>query len=63
MPCALSAKYRMVQVTRGGFRGRGRGGPRGGDKRDWRERRAEDQKNGFGKPQGEQRREVQKDAR
>ncbi|GFF26657.1 la protein homolog [Aspergillus lentulus] len=48
---------------RGGFRGRGRGGPRGGDKRDWRERRAEDQKNGFGKPQGEQRREVQKDAR
>ncbi|RHZ57755.1 hypothetical protein CDV55_101408 [Aspergillus turcosus] len=48
---------------RGGFRGRGRGGPRGGDKRDWRERRAEDQKRGFGKPQGEQRREVQKDAR
>lgn len=35
---------------RGGFRGRGRGGRgggRGGDKRDWRERRAEDQKKGF----------------
>lgn len=42
---------------RGGFRGRGRG--RGGDdKRDWRERRAEDQKKGF-----EERKEVQKDSR
>ncbi|PLB43602.1 RNA-binding La domain protein [Aspergillus steynii IBT 23096] len=41
----------------GGFRGRGRG--RGGDnKRDWRERRAEDQKKGF-----EERKEVQKDSR
>ena len=51
---------------RGGFRGRGRGGRggcrgggRGGDKRDWRERRAEDQKNGF----EDKSRETQKDAR
>ncbi|EAW07573.1 tRNA maturation protein LHP1 [Aspergillus clavatus NRRL 1] len=54
---------------RGGFRARGRGGRggrgrggRGGDNRDWRERRADDQKKGFGKPQ-EERQEIQKDAR
>lgn len=45
---------------RGGGRGRGRGGDRrGGDRRDWRERRAEDQKNGF----EDKSRETQKDAR
>ncbi|KAL4895951.1 hypothetical protein BDV59DRAFT_173517 [Aspergillus ambiguus] len=46
---------------RGGHRGRdNRGNRRGGDNRDWRERRAEDQKKGF---QEEPRREIQKDAR
>ena len=48
---------------RGGGRGRGRGRGRGGNRgerndRDWRERRAEDQKNGF-----KESREVQKTAR
>lgn len=54
---------------RGGFqrgRGRGRGGNRGRDNRDWRERRAADQKNGFNDKKSEpkeERSEVQKDAR
>lgn len=48
---------------RGGFRGRGRGDRNG--ERDWRERRAEDQKKGFDKGGrgGNGRREIQKDAR
>lgn len=55
--------------SRGGYRGRGRGGDRRGgrrDDRDWRERRAEDQKRGFdrnGHGGASSRREVQKDAR
>ncbi|PWY77436.1 hypothetical protein BO70DRAFT_339194 [Aspergillus heteromorphus CBS 117.55] len=47
-------------------RGRGRGGNRGGnDNRDWRERRAADQQNGFSRSEQpkEERREVQKDSR
>ncbi|KAL4816294.1 hypothetical protein BDW67DRAFT_184791 [Aspergillus spinulosporus] len=53
---------------RGGARGRGGRGGRGGrrdNNRDWRERRDEDQKQGFKNGQDEQpgRREVQKDAR
>ncbi|KAA8651853.1 hypothetical protein EYZ11_006209 [Aspergillus tanneri] len=50
---------------RGGFRGRGRGRGRGGDdKRDWRERRTEDQKRGFENGKGEnERKEIQKDSR
>ncbi|PWY73077.1 hypothetical protein BO94DRAFT_538958 [Aspergillus sclerotioniger CBS 115572] len=46
--------------------GRGRGGNRDRDNRDWRERRAADQKNGFSDKKSEtneERREVQKDAR
>ncbi|KAI9923781.1 hypothetical protein ASPWEDRAFT_27897 [Aspergillus wentii DTO 134E9] len=49
---------------RGGNRGRGRGrggGGRGGGSRDWRERRAEDQKNGF--KDNNAPREIQKDTR
>ncbi|KAE8135161.1 hypothetical protein BDV38DRAFT_273014 [Aspergillus pseudotamarii] len=49
---------------RGGFRGRGRG--RQNDNRDWRERRAEDQKRGFNgdkKAEPKEPREIQKDAR
>lgn len=49
---------------RGGFRGRGRG--RQNDNRDWRERRAEDQKRGFNgdkKEESKEPREIQKDAR
>ncbi|KAE8378612.1 hypothetical protein BDV26DRAFT_186031 [Aspergillus bertholletiae] len=48
---------------RGGFRGRGRGRS---DNRDWRERRAEDQKRGFNgdkKEEPKEPREIQKDAR
>ncbi|OOG00844.1 hypothetical protein ASPCADRAFT_202666 [Aspergillus carbonarius ITEM 5010] len=51
---------------RGRGRGRGRGGNRDRDNRDWRERRAADQKNGFSDKKSEpteERREVQKDAR
>ncbi|KAF7590599.1 hypothetical protein BBP40_002636 [Aspergillus hancockii] len=44
---------------RGGFRGRGRQS----DNRDWRERRAEDQKRGFNKEEPKERREIEKDSR
>lgn len=36
-----------IKPSRGRGRGRGRGGRNGDDKRDWRERREEDQKKGF----------------
>ncbi|KAB8231413.1 hypothetical protein BDV23DRAFT_171431 [Aspergillus alliaceus] len=52
--------------SRGGFRGRGgRGRGRHNDNRDWRERRADDQKRGFNgnKEEPKERREIQKDAR